>query len=170
LLACLISAIGYTQDYSNIQFIENKGQWDKKVLYMADVPAGAIYIENDGVTIVQHDTKDWAQIYEAVHGHEAGNDNKVLRAAADRINLKSHAYKVNFLNAAANPKVVADKAVVTYNNYFIGNDPSKWVTGAKMYLGITVKDIYPNIDLRYYSQSGQVKYDLIVKPGLIFRE
>ncbi len=165
LLSCLVFGFSYGQDYSNIQFIENKGQWDKKVLYMADVPAGAIYIHNDGITIVQHDTKDWAQIYESVHGHGVGDNNPKARRTQDSITLKSHAYKINFLNAATNPKIVADKAVVTYNNYFIGNDPSKWVTGAKMYLGITVQDIYPDIDLRYYSQNGQVKYDLIVKPG-----
>ncbi|HVG14265.1 MAG TPA: PKD domain-containing protein [Chitinophagaceae bacterium] len=161
-LSCLCFTWVSGQDYGNVQFIENKGQWDKEVLYMAEVPAGAIYIQKDGVTIVQHDTKDWAQIYESVHGHQVGGGPaRVL----PKIKLKSHAYKVNFLNAAANPKIVADKAIFTYNNYFLGNDPSKWVAGCRMYLGITIKDIYPNVDVRYYSQNGQVKYDLIANPG-----
>ena len=37
--------------------------------------------------------------------------------------------------------------------------------GFKIYQGITVKDIYPNVDVRYYSNNGGVKYDLIIKPG-----
>lgn len=131
---------------------------------MAEVPAGAIYIQNDGVTIVQHNPDDWGRVYETVHGHNT-EGAPAARDLNSNITVNSHAYKVNFLNAAANPQIIADKPVQTYNNYFIGNDPSKWVTGAKMYLGITVKDIYPNVDIRYYSQSGQVKYDLIVKPG-----
>jgi hypothetical protein len=34
-----------------------------------------------------------------------------------------------------------------------------------VYQGITVKNIYPNVDVRYYSNAGAVQYDLIVKPG-----
>jgi gliding motility-associated-like protein len=132
---------------------------------MAQVPAGEIYIHNSGYTIVQHDPKDWEQVYEMVHGHTIDNQPSNLRMKTSGFSVRSHAYKVNFLNAAAKPQIVADKAIQTRNNYLIGNDPSKWATDCKIYLGITVKDIYPNVDLRYYSQNGQVKYDMIVKPG-----
>ena len=145
-----------------MQFIENRGQWDSRVLYMAQVPAGAIYIHNSGYTIVQHDPNEWAQLYELGHGHNINGQASRLNTG---INVKSHAFKVNFLNASSNPQIIADKALQTVSNYYIGNDPSKWAANCKTYLGITVKDIYPNVDLRYYSQSGQVKYDMIVKPG-----
>ncbi|HYK56822.1 MAG TPA: SBBP repeat-containing protein, partial [Flavisolibacter sp.] len=67
----------------------------------------------------------------------------------------------------SNPKaqIIADKPLVTYSNFFIGNDPSQWATNCKTYQGITIKDIYPNVDVRYYSDGGTVKYDLIVSPG-----
>lgn len=164
LSAFLTFSYSYSQDYGNVQFIENKGQWDSHVRYMAEVPTGAIFIQDNGVTIVQHKPEDWQNLYESVHGHGPdGQPSARLKKTA--ITVNSHAYKVNFINAAANPQIIADKPIYTYHNYFIGNDPSKWVTGAKIYQGITIKDLYPNIDLRYYSQSGQVKYDLIVKPG-----
>jgi gliding motility-associated-like protein len=152
----------YSQDYGKLQFIENKGQWDSRVLYMAQVPSGAIFIHNSGYTVVQHDPKEWEQLYEIGHGHD--NNGRASRLATG-VNIRSHAFKVNFLNASSKPQIIADKALQTVNNYYIGNDPSKWATDCKTYLGITVKDIYPNVDLRYYSQSGQVKYDMIVKPG-----
>jgi gliding motility-associated-like protein len=155
----------YSQDYGNVQFIENRGQWDSRVLYMAQVPAGAIYIHQSGYTIVQHNPKDFEQVYEMGHGHNPNGEASNLRLNSAGINIKSHAFKVNFLNASSNPKIIADKAIQTRNNYYIGNDPTKWATDCKIYLGITVKDIYPNVDVRYYSQSGQVKYDMIVKPG-----
>ena len=132
---------------------------------MAQVPAGAIFIHNSGYTIVQHDPKDWEKVYEMGHGHNANGEISNLRLNKSGVTIKSHAYNVNFLNAATKPQIVADKAIQTRNNYYIGNDPSKWATDCKIYLGITVKDSYPNVDLRYYSQSGQVKYDMIVKPG-----
>ena len=31
--------------------------------------------------------------------------------------------------------------------------------------GVTYKNIYPGIDLRYYTDNGKLKYDLIVHPG-----
>ncbi len=30
---------------------------------------------------------------------------------------------------------------------------------------VTYKNIYPGIDLRYYTDNGKLKYDLIVHPG-----
>ena len=79
--------------------------------------------------------------------------------------LRSHAYAVDFVNAATNLEIVPDKPLEYYNNYFIGNDPSKWAGNCKIYQGITIKNIYPGIDVRYYTDKGQMKYDIIVKPG-----
>ena len=132
---------------------------------MAQVPSGAIYIHKSGYTIVQHNPKDWEKMYEAAHGHSLDNGAPNLRINKGEFEIKSHAYTVNFLDASSKQQVIADKAIQTRNNYYIGNDPSKWATDCKIFLGITVKDIYPNVDVRYYSQSGQVKYDLIAKPG-----
>lgn len=130
---------------------------------MAQVPAGAIFIHRTGYTIVQHDPKEFEKLYEMGHGHNDRGETSRLNTSG--ITLNSHAFNVSFLNAASKPQVIADKAIQTVANYYIGNDPSKWAANCKTYLGISIKDIYPNVDLRYYSQSGQVKYDLIVKPG-----
>ncbi|HEY0356156.1 MAG TPA: PKD domain-containing protein [Flavisolibacter sp.] len=151
LLSCLFGIVSYSQ---NIEFIENKGQWDASVLYMGRVSNGAFYIHRDGYTVLQHHSEDWNKILQNTH-----------RGNTESSRLRSHSYRVNFVNAGARARIVADKALTSYNNYFIGNDPSKWATECRIYLGITIKDIYPNIDLRYYSDNGTLKYDLIVNPG-----
>jgi len=51
-----------------------------------------------------------------------------------------------------------------YVNYFLGNDPSKWGTGAGAFEGAMLKDMYPGIDLRV-SGKGGMKYDWLVAPG-----
>jgi len=38
----------------NIEFIENKGQWDEHVRFMGQVPNGAFFIHNNGFTVLQH--------------------------------------------------------------------------------------------------------------------
>ena len=148
----------------NIEFIENKGQWDSRVKYMGSVSAGAFYIQQNGFTVLQHNPEDWARLTESIHPHGINNASIQSRKAGDIV-VKSHAYRVSFLGGATAPQIIADKAVSSYNNYFIGNDPSKWASGCRIYGGITVKDVYPNVDVRYYSGGGAVKYDLIVHPG-----
>ena len=34
-----------------------------------------------------------------------------------------------------------------------------------IYQAITLKDVYPNVDVRYYTYNGMLKYDIIAKPG-----
>jgi len=93
----------------------------------------------------------------------AQEDN--LSKTADNNTIKGHVYEVKLLNANPNPSPIAEKALKAYNNYFIGDDKSKWASGCKIYQAVTYKNVYPNIDIRYYTNNGFLKYDFIVHPG-----
>jgi len=150
------------QSYNNIEFIENKGQWDRRVQYMGQVSNGSFFIRSGGITVLQHNPVDFANLNRKVHDHAAPAGQQKVE---DNYILRSHAYDVDFIGASLQTKVVADKPLDTYNNYFIGNDPSKWAGNCRIYQAITMENIYPNIDARYYTDNGVLKYDLIVKPG-----
>ena len=79
--------------------------------------------------------------------------------------MHSHYYRVEFLNSSEEVEITGDKKVDTYNNYFIGNDSTKWKSHCRIFQAIVYKNIYPHIDLRYYTDRGQLKYDLVVHPG-----
>ena len=145
--------------YNNIEFVENKGQWDSKIKFVGRVNVGAFYIEHGGFQVLQHKVSDLAMIEEMMHMHG------MMPNSEKPYTLHSHSYQVQFLEGNQNAEVVPDKPLPGYSNYFIGNDPSKWASGCMSYQGITVKNIYPNVDVRYYSGDGGVKYDLIVHPG-----
>ena len=162
LLVCLCQFSLLKAQYNNIEFVENKGQWDSRIKFFGQVSAGAFYVQKDGFMVVQHNPADWEKIAEARHGHQL-QGNKIAKQTA--VIVHSHAYKVEFLNSNQHPQIIADKPLPGYNNYFIGNDPTKWASDCKVYQGISVKEVYPNVDVRYYSNNGAVKYDLIVKPG-----
>jgi hypothetical protein len=51
------------------------------------------------------------------------------------------------------------------NNYFYGNDSSKWCTDVPNFGEVWYENIYDNIDLRYYTIAKGLKYDFIVHPG-----
>ncbi len=157
--ACVVVA----QHSANIEFIENKGQWDNRVRYKGDVKDGAVFIRNTGFTILQHNKQDMAVIQDMLHGHS----HEISGGAAQRqINtLRSHSYNVDFVGASGKSQIVAEKPAEGVVNYYIGNDPEKWASLCKLYQVVTIKDIYPNIDARFYTSNGILKYDIIVNPG-----
>ncbi len=156
--------------YSNAQmeFVENKGQWDGHVDFRGDFSSGAFFVEQKGFTVLMHNTDDLALLAEKLHGHGKKNDkaeNEQPVFLQQPIIVRSHAYKVSFVGANEQVQVVPDKKLPGYNNYFIGNDSKKWASNCGIYQGLTYKNIYPGIDVRYYSNSGRLKYDIIVHPG-----
>lgn len=160
-LLCFVLKIP-AQDYSNIEFIENKGQWEAPIKFRGELDAGAVFIRDKGFTILRHDRDTWAHISSKHKHNEADSDAKSVNK---EIVLKSHSWNVDFVGASPQMKVVPDKMIATYNNYFIGNDPSKWASECRIYQAMTLQDVYPGIDVRYYTHQGTLKYDIIAKPG-----
>jgi gliding motility-associated-like protein len=159
---------------AQMEFVENKGQWDSKVNFRADFSTGSFFLENKGFTVDLHNPLDLQQVTEQLHGHSGtasivNNKSSVTRPPQNNtepsVIVRSHAYKVNFLGSANNIIATPDKVQVTYNNYLLGNDKTKWASNCKVYQAVTYKNVYPNIDVRYYTESGTLKYDLIVRPG-----
>lgn len=159
--------------YSNLQFVENKGQWDKSVSFRADFPTGIFYLQKKGFGVLMHNPEELKIMEEKRHGHSlsAGTGNHATKESLEaqksidaRI-IHSHFYQVDFLNSNDQPEIVPDKPLPTYNNYYIGHDSTKWASACKVYQGLTYKNIYPNVDLRYFTDGGTLKYDLIVHPG-----
>ncbi|MBL0153489.1 MAG: PKD domain-containing protein [Chitinophagaceae bacterium] len=150
------------QSFNNIEFVENKGQWDDRIRYKGVVSNGAFFITENGFTVLQHNPGDLADLQVFFHGFMP---NHQPVTPTDKVVLRSHAYNVEFLGGSNNAKSEPDKIIPTVNNYFLGNDQSKWASSCRLYQAIAVKEIYPNIDIRYYTDNGFLKYDIIVKPG-----
>lgn len=146
---------------AQIEFIQNKGQWDSRVVYRGDFSTGSFFLENQGFTVLLHNTNDLKNVSDQMHGH-----NPNLATTGQPITLRSHAYKVQFLGTTSfSTQVVPDKIQPYQNNYFIGSDQAKWASGCQLSQAVTYKNVYPNIDVRYYSDAARLKYDIIVHPG-----
>ncbi len=180
-----------------LEFVENKGQWDKQVQFKGDLTYGAFLLQKNGYRVVLHNPADMRRMAAIVSGHGEGNEGGGPSSGGGQPNpggsgsgtapapqtsamrtkiatgkqpgeafvLHSHAYQVNFVNASDNATVLPDKPLSSYNNYFIGQDSSKWASHCRVFLAVTYKNIYPNIDVRYFSEDGMLKYDFIVNPG-----
>jgi len=177
---------------AQMEFIENKGQWDSRVNFRGDLNMGAFFLESKGFMIDLHNTTDLKKLSELQHGiGVSASNNTVVNTAQSNssvnyapishpgtggsgggidnnppaITIHSHAYRVSFLGSNNNIERVPDKVQINYNNYFIGNDHTKWASNCKIYQAVIYKNVYPNIDVRYYTEGGNLKYDLIVHPG-----
>ena len=163
-----------------VEFTENKGQWNSSVLFRGAINNGAFFLQQNGFTVLLHNENDLQQLAEQIHGHagEAQTNHNVSKRnayprpgqgnqpdTAGGMVLRSHAYTMRFAGADANATVLSEKPVNSYENYFTGNDPAQWASYCSIFQAVTYKNIYPNIDVRYYAQGGQLKYDIIVYPG-----
>lgn len=151
-------SVYHAASQGSIEFVENKGQWDSRVLYKAAVSNGDIFIRQGGITVVQYNPADMANVMQLLHERAPG-------IPGDKFLVRTHAFHVDFEGASPATKAVPEKKIAAYNNYFSGSDPSKWAGGCEVFQVVTLKDVYPNVDVRYYTDNGFLKYDIIVKPG-----
>ena len=147
---------------AQMDFVQNKGQWNKKVKYKSDFLSGSLFLENNGFTVLIHNVAELQKLSEYRHGTLSLEQKNALDK---NFTLHSFAYNVSFLGAAFSAQTKPEKQQASYNNYFIGTDEKQWAADCKIYQAITYKEIYPNIDIRYYSTGDKLKYDFIVKPG-----
>src|ERR1700712_174210 len=71
LFFCIIAAgklIAQT-NYNALEFIENKGQWEKEVQYKGVLSNGAFFLRNTGFTVLQYNADDLHKLADIVHGH-----------------------------------------------------------------------------------------------------
>jgi gliding motility-associated-like protein len=149
-----------------LEYIENKGQWHHDVHFKAQLSAGALFLRPDGYRVLQYHTEDYGQALRHASGHDFSNHAvNPAQSGMHEVSIRSHAYDVGFANA--NPKAVAstERQMPGYNNYFLGTDTSKWAGGVYGFGVVRYHEIYKGVDVRYYSDNGFVKYDLLLTPG-----
>lgn len=75
-------------------------------------------------------------------------------------------YRMDFSLIGSNPnaEVISENQVKTYTNYYLPQCPDG-LTRVPGYEKITYQNVYPNIDLVYKSQEGELKYEFVIHPG-----
>ncbi|MDB5192416.1 MAG: hypothetical protein JWQ96_1979 [Segetibacter sp.] len=168
-IALLLSNTLLFAQYANLEFVENKGQWDSNVKFKGEMTNGAFFLQGKGFRVLQHNSEDLEKVAAYFHApHSTGKVADHTKSASlppsEKLVVRSHAYDVEFVNAST-ATILPDKIIQTYNNYIIGNDPAKWAGNCRIFQAITYQNLYPGVDVRYYTNEGRLKYDIIVKPG-----
>lgn len=138
---------------NSITFTENKSQWDKKILYRAQLDGGALFLEKNAFTYNFYD-KDKLR-----KNHIKKNDDRNSNAA-----IRSHAFRMHFLNSTSTVTTTAKDPTSDYCNYFTGKNKKVWASDVKKFTEVIYTDLYKNIDLQLIGLQNSVKYNFFVKP------
>ncbi|UOQ78630.1 hypothetical protein MUN84_08865 [Hymenobacter sp. 5516J-16] len=137
----------------SLEFVENRGQWDARARYMAELPAGRLFLTTTGFTYTLAD----AAALRAAHEHTP-------EATVTR--LRSHAYSVTFEGGNSHATIQGGQPTGEVRNYYLGNDPSHWASQVPGFREATYTNVYPGIGVRLYENANQhLEYDFTVAPG-----
>ncbi len=140
-----------TDTENGVRFSENIGQWDAPVIFRLKFKTGTLFLERDRLTFSFYD------------GHDLEKMQDTLRYLDNTV--KAHAWQMIFANANPYARLVGESQYPHYENYYIGNDPSKWKSDIKVFAAVRYRNIYPGIDFLIEGIDNQLKYSFIVKPG-----
>ena len=140
-----------THSQDQIQFTENKSQWDNHIRYKAQLDGGALFVEKTGKLTFHLYDKD---------NYRSRHLGKIISP-----NLKFHAYSINFLSSNINPQITGNDVTEDYSNYFVGKNSSHWASNVHHYKNILISELYNNIDALYFGGKQSIKYNFIVKPN-----
>ena len=144
-----LRAIGQTQ----VEFIENKGQWGDWFKYKATTLGGEIYLENDGIRYLLCAEQNKMRI-----------DSFHVGLLKTPPLMRFHVYKVTF-DGCKTPVITGEQPQKTYYNYFLGNKPEKWKSNIHPNLALNYKGLYDGVDMEVSSEAGGIVYEFFVAPG-----
>lgn len=120
-----------------MRLIENKGQWDENILFASQKNGLLTSVTKSGIYFDFFKKKDNRIIGEVI---------KMQFSNSNSLNFK--------------PK---DSVEGTFN-YLLGNNSSKWFTDVESFKTIVADNIYEGIDLVYYIDDNNPRYDFIIEP------
>lgn len=139
-----------------LRFIENRGQWPRDVTFKAAVPDANIWCERGSLLIDRFDAAGIAKLHAGTTGTYDPDASRTIR---------HHAVRLRFLGATGPLRSEGRGVQRGAYNYFLGNDPGKWASGAHAFAAVVQTGLYPGIDLRLHQGGEVLKYDLVVAPG-----
>ncbi len=161
-LILLGSLKGFAQDANEVLkkvdkhfFIENKGQWDSKVLFMTKLNGLNFWITKTGVVY---------DFYEMTKSKSV-QSNDFKGSKLNPVKVSGHALMLNMKDINSDLISSGEAKLEAYYNYIKGNDKGMSASNVGLYRKAIVKNVYNKVDERYYFDENSIRYDYIVNPG-----
>src|SRR5688572_17801240 len=136
------------------QFIPNQGQWSEPFAFKARLGNGEIFFSKNRMTFSFWDASQHAKAMEALHHRD--------KSASETVD--AHAVYADFVGANPQAALTGSNPYGFYHNYYQGKDQTKWKSEVPVYGRMMYQQLYPGIDMVFYTDSSHLKYDWIVAP------
>lgn len=142
--------------FDNHTFLENKGQWDSRALFVSSQPGYNFWVTREGFKV------DFYKLHRATGGgpepvgFESSSSNGIQRTGTV-LNFK-------FVGAGASSEPWGYEASSTKFDFFVGSE-NRHARGVRSYKEAYVKALYPGVHMRNYFDGKQNRYDIVVEPG-----
>ncbi|MCC7438963.1 MAG: SBBP repeat-containing protein [Armatimonadetes bacterium] len=130
-------------------FVENRGQWDSNALYRLQGAQTTTWITPNG----------WLTDLQVASGTESPVSTSLP------IRRQGAVIRTTFLGANTRPTIITSGQKSARSNFFRGSVPNRWRSNVPAWGEVYVDELYPGIDVRYYLQSGALRYDLVIASG-----
>ena len=149
-----------TLTFQNPAFSINKNQWDSEVLFRTRVSNGSLWLAKNCLTFDLQNADDLKTFAD----FKASVGRNIVAGKKFPTHVRRHVFKIYFEGMNPQSKAKGYEEHYDYENYFIGNDKSKWASHVERYSYVVYNELYPKIDYKVYSHDGFLKWDFIVKP------
>lgn len=129
-----------------------------QVQFHIGVGDNSLFFEKDRVVFSMNKLDDYEFTKEQLNGNK-----EIVDSIKSTLGVTNFRMDLEFIDANPNPTVVGQKKSEHYLNFFLNE--RDFLNGVSVYEEVLYKDIYNNIDLKFYNSNKGVKYDFILKPG-----
>ncbi|MEL6194501.1 MAG: hypothetical protein AAFR66_20745, partial [Bacteroidota bacterium] len=143
-------------------FLENKGQLAEEIYFQAEAEGQQIRFLKDGISFARMREVETEAVgsrretYQEIPGFQG----------EEHFTYEAMVWTTSFRNALPDLQPSGGASLPGKYHYLKGSDESKWNTNASRFTDVHFEDVYPGIDIQYYStESYQLKYDVILHPG-----
>ena len=142
---CMLLLLSVFPQANGQGFIPNQGQWIKEVESMSSIPSGYVWVKSDALRFGLHHVP---------HPHHE------VEKKEEKDPPLFHAYEMQFPGCQPGKWTETGAKSPTRYQFFMGNDPSRWVSGLQSNPELRRKEMYPGVDLRLYFEGEKLKYDV----------
>ena len=126
----------------NLGYIENKGQWNKKVTFLTCVKNINAWVLNNGGILVD--------FYKVIPNKKSSTFDYKFNETKSNDSLIGHRFFFNWLNGNKDLIFKGFNKHPEYYNYLIGKDVAKNASNVGLYDELTAENLYQGIDIKYY--------------------
>jgi len=155
----------------SFRFTENRQQWNSNVLFRAEIPNGYLFLQKNGFQYTFYDGEALRQKHHP-HSKKAkqfGAHNRFARtenfSPLENDEIRAHGVKVSLVGSNEDFEVHTEEMGKERKNYFLGNDFQKHAQNVRSFGKVHFQEIYPNMDMVFYTQERHLKYDFVVRKG-----